>query len=286
VKAAITTEQHGFDVVEVPDPTPGPDEVVIRVAACGICGSDIKAQPYMPAGMIMGHELCGEIVGFGSEAGRWRDGTNVAVLPVVSCGRCRYCVALVEPFAVGLHGVHSAEVSRGDNVLVVGAGGVGLTTIAWARARGAERVTAADPDQGRRKLAMVMGATDVLASASEAEADGYDVAIECVGRPELRQPSQSAVRRLGRAVISGACAETIGIEPVTALLKELTIRFSVCYRPDEFREVIDCLRTGAIDPAPMLGPTSSRPGRTPKGSQSLPRIRPCSAATPAITACR
>jgi (R,R)-butanediol dehydrogenase/meso-butanediol dehydrogenase/diacetyl reductase len=93
VKAAITAELHGFDIVELPDPTPGPDEVVIRVTACGICGSDIKAQPYMPAGMIMGHELGGEIVGFGSEAGGWRVGTNVAVLPVVSCGRCRYCLA-------------------------------------------------------------------------------------------------------------------------------------------------------------------------------------------------
>lgn len=298
VKAAITTEQHGFDVVEVPDPRPGPDDVVIRVAACGICGSDIKAQPYMPAGMIMGHELGGEVVAFGSEAGVWREGTNVAVLPVVSCGRCRYCVAglvahcaqvryigmgsdggfaelavipsrhtfalpddlpatyaaLVEPFAVGLHGVHCAEVARGERVLVVGAGGVGLTTIAWARAKGAERVTVADPDQQRRNLALVTGATDVLASASEAEADGYDVAIECVGRPELLQPCQSAVRPLGRIVISGACAEPIEIEPVTALLKELSIRFSVCYRPDEFRDVIDAFATGAIDPAPMVGP--------------------------------
>ena len=299
MRAAITTEQHGFDVVEVPDPTPGPDEVVIRVNACGICGSDLKAQPYMPAGMIMGHEIGGEIVAFGSDAGAWREGTNVAVLPVVSCGRCRYCVAgmvahcaqtryigmgpdgggfaelavvpsrhafalpdglpttyaaLVEPFAVGLHGVHSAEVSRGENVLVVGAGGVGLTTIAWARAKGAERVTAADPDPQRRKVATVMGATDVLASASEADADEYDVAIECVGRAELLKPCQSAVRRRGRIVISGACAEPIGIEPVTALLKELTIRFSVCYQPDEFREVIAAFDTGAIDPAPMLGP--------------------------------
>jgi threonine dehydrogenase-like Zn-dependent dehydrogenase len=101
---------------------------------------------------------------------------------------------------------------------------------------------------------MVMGATDVLASASEAEAEEYGVAIECVGRPELLQPCQSAVRRLGRIVISGACAEPIGVEPVTALLKELTIRFSVCYRPDEFRDVIDAFGAGAIDPAPMLGP--------------------------------
>ena len=273
----------------------------------------------------------------------------MAVLPVVLCGRCRYCVAgmvahcaqtryigmgpdgggfaelavvpsrhafalpdglpttyaaLVEPFAVGLHGVHSAEVSRGENVLVVGAGGVGLTTIAWARAKGAERVTAVDPDPQRRKLATVMSATDALASASEADADEYDVAIECVGRPELLQACQSAVRRLGCIVISGACAEPIGIEPVTALLKELTIRFSVCYQPDEFREVIAAFDTGAIDPAPMLGPmvglnriadafdivrrtdgqgrvlvTPRR--RPPRGGQSVPRILPCSAATPA-----
>jgi (R,R)-butanediol dehydrogenase / meso-butanediol dehydrogenase / diacetyl reductase len=93
VKAAITTEQHGFDVIEMPDPTPGPDELVIRVAACGVCGSDIKAQPFMPAGIVMGHELGGEVVAVGSDAGGWREGANVAVLPVVSCGECRYCAA-------------------------------------------------------------------------------------------------------------------------------------------------------------------------------------------------
>src|SRR5262249_20140076 len=149
---------------------PGPGEVVIRVVACGICGSDIKAQPFMPAGVVMGHELGGEIVAVGSDADGWREGANVAVLPVVSCGRCQYCAAgavshcaqtrylglgpdsggfaelavvparhafalpgempdvyaaLVEPFAVGLHGVHSAQVRPGDDVLVIGSGGVG-----------------------------------------------------------------------------------------------------------------------------------------------------------------
>jgi (R,R)-butanediol dehydrogenase/meso-butanediol dehydrogenase/diacetyl reductase len=190
VKAAVTTEQHGFDIIEVPDPAPRPDELVISVAACGVCGSDIKAQPFMPPGMIMGHELGGEIVAFGSDADGWREGTNVAVLPVISCGSCQYCTAgfvshcaqtryigmgpdgggfaeyaavparhafalpnemtpiyaaLVEPFAVGLHGVHSAQVGAGEDVLVVGAGGVGLTTIAWARASRAGRVTAETP---------------------------------------------------------------------------------------------------------------------------------------------
>jgi (R,R)-butanediol dehydrogenase / meso-butanediol dehydrogenase / diacetyl reductase len=299
MKAAVTTEQHGFEIVDRPDPAAGPDELVIRVGACGVCGSDIKAQPYMPAGMVMGHEFGGEIAAVGSDAGDWREGTKVAVLPVVSCGSCRYCAsgavshcaqspyvgmgsdggfaefaavparhafalpddvaeiyaALVEPFAVGLHGVHSAQINSGDDVLVAGAGGVGLTTIAWARAKGANRVTAVDPDPQRCELARTMGATDVLPSVTDADPDAYDVALECVGRPELLQSCQSAVRPQGRIVISGACAEPTPIEPVTALLKELTIRFSVCYRPDEFREVITAFSRGAIDPAPLIGPT-------------------------------
>jgi len=299
MKAAMTTDQHGFGIVELPDPTPGPGELVIRVAACGVCGSDIKAQPFMPAGIVMGHELGGEIVAVGSDAGVWREGASVAVLPVVSCGSCPYCLAgavshcaqtrfigmgqdrggfaefavvparhafalpddmtamyaaLVEPFAVGLHGVHSAQIGSGDDVLVVGAGGVGLTTIAWARAKGAGRVTAADPDPQRREQARAMGATDAVASVTDAEQDAYDAALECVGHPELLRSCQAAVRPQGRIVISGACAEPVAIEPITALLKELSIRFSVCYRPDEFREVIAGFSSGAVDPRLMMGP--------------------------------
>jgi len=58
---------------------------------------------------------------------------------------------------------------------------------------------------------------------------------------------------LRRIVISGACAEPTPIEPITALLKELTIHYSVCYTPNEFREVITAFSTGAIDPTAMMG---------------------------------
>jgi (R,R)-butanediol dehydrogenase / meso-butanediol dehydrogenase / diacetyl reductase len=299
MKAAVTTEGRGFEVVDLPDPTPGPEELVIRVAACGVCGSDVKAQLYAPAGMVMGHELGGEIVVVGSHAGEWPRGANIAVLPVFSCGTCRYCTAgavshcsqtryigmgpaggfaelavvparhafvlpvgmpatysaLVEPFAVGLHGVHSGEVSAGDDVLIVGAGGVGLTTLVWALQKGGARVTVADPDLRRREFALLTGASDVLPSVSDADVAGYDVAIECVGRPELVQACQAALRPLGRLVVSGACAEPTPVEPVTALLKELTIRYSVCYRPNEFREVIDAFASGAVDPSAVIGPT-------------------------------
>jgi 2-desacetyl-2-hydroxyethyl bacteriochlorophyllide A dehydrogenase len=300
VKSAVTNERHGFDVVEVTDPTPGPDELIIRVAACGVCGSDIKAQPYMPAGMVMGHELGGEVVAVGAGVKGHHVGSNVAVLPVISCGTCAACAAgivahcahtrylgmgpdrggfaefaavparhsfglpddlpdtyaaLVEPFAVGLHGVHTAELTMGESVLVVGAGGVGLTTTAWAREMGAQRITVVDPDARRRDSAVAMGATDVAASASDIQTGAYDAAIECVGRPELLQACQSALGAFGRIVISGACDQPIPVEPITALLKELTIRFSVCYRPDEFRETIAAFAGGTIDPTPMIGPT-------------------------------
>jgi (R,R)-butanediol dehydrogenase / meso-butanediol dehydrogenase / diacetyl reductase len=299
MKAAVTTDDHGFEVVDLPDPTPAADQVVIRVAACGVCGSDLKAQPFAPAGMVMGHELGGEIVAVGSAAGGWQTGTNIAVLPVVSCGSCRYCAAgavshcpsasylgmgpaggfaefaavpaqhafavpaelptaysaLVEPFAVGLHGVHSAEIAAGHDVLIVGAGGVGLTTLAWALLKGAGRVSVVDPDSDRRQTASAFGATDAMDSVAGADAGGYDAVIECVGKPELLQACQPALRPRGRLVISGACAEPTAIEPITALLKELTIRYSVAYTIDEFREVIAAFGTGDIDPAATSGPT-------------------------------
>ena len=297
MRAAVTTEDHGFEVVDLPDPTPGPDELVIRVAACGICGSDLKAQPFAPAGMVMGHEFGGEIVAVGAQAGAWTEGTNIAVLPVLSCGSCRYCrdgavshcaqstfigmgpaggfaeytsvparhsfavpdelpshySALVEPFAVGLHGVKSAEIAEGDEVLVVGAGGVGLTTLAWALQKGAARVTVADPSVQRREIATAMGAGDVVASANDAEFGGFDAVIECVGRPELLQACQPALRPRGRLVMAGACAEPTPIEPITALLKELTVRYSLAYTIDEFREVVDAFASGDIDPSPTVG---------------------------------
>jgi (R,R)-butanediol dehydrogenase / meso-butanediol dehydrogenase / diacetyl reductase len=253
--------------------------------------------------MVMGHELGGEVVAVGSRAGGWHEGTNVAVLPVNSCGSCEYCrsglvshcaqvsylgmgpaggfaefaavlarhafalpaelptvySALVEPFAVGLHGVHSAEIGPGDEVLIVGAGGVGLTTLMWAAQKGGVRITVADPDPRRRHAASAMGVTDVLASVADADLGAYHAVIECVGRPELIQACQPALRPRGRLVVSGACAEPTTIEPVTALLKELTVRYSVAYSLREFHEVVHAFGSGDIDPTPTIGPTFGLP---------------------------
>jgi len=93
VRATILNDQHHFEVVEVADPTPGAGELVLKVQACGICGSDLKAYAAMPPGTVLGHEFCGEIVAVGGEAGDWSEGQMVAAMPLFACGACRWCLA-------------------------------------------------------------------------------------------------------------------------------------------------------------------------------------------------
>ncbi len=90
MRAAVVNDQHAFDIEEIPDPVPAPDELVLAVTACGICGSDLKAVHALAGGTVMGHEFCGEVVAVGRGlAGTWREGRRVAALPVIGCGQCR-----------------------------------------------------------------------------------------------------------------------------------------------------------------------------------------------------
>ena len=94
MRAVVLNETHDLEVAEVPDPSPGPGELVLQVTACGICGSDLKLRPSMPAGLVMGHEFCGEIVAVGADTDPvWSAGRHVTALPLIGCGRCLACVA-------------------------------------------------------------------------------------------------------------------------------------------------------------------------------------------------
>jgi (R,R)-butanediol dehydrogenase/meso-butanediol dehydrogenase/diacetyl reductase len=94
VRAALLTEAHTFEVGDVPDPAPGAGELVLRVRSCGICGTDLKSYDFMPAGAVLGHEFCGEVVAVGADTdGQWKEGQFVASLPLTACGRCRWCLA-------------------------------------------------------------------------------------------------------------------------------------------------------------------------------------------------
>jgi 2-desacetyl-2-hydroxyethyl bacteriochlorophyllide A dehydrogenase len=94
VKAAVIESVGKAVVLEVPDPAPGPREVVVEVAACGLCGTDLhilqgEFAPTLP--IVPGHEFAGEVVGVGTAVTELTVGDRVAVDPSLYCHECRYC---------------------------------------------------------------------------------------------------------------------------------------------------------------------------------------------------
>ncbi|MGW1727659.1 zinc-dependent alcohol dehydrogenase family protein [Streptomyces sp. NPDC002306] len=94
MKAAVIEAPGKVTVTTVPDPTPGPREVVVDVAACGLCGTDLhilqgEFAPTLP--IVPGHEFAGEIVGIGTEVTELAVGDRVAVDPSLYCNECRFC---------------------------------------------------------------------------------------------------------------------------------------------------------------------------------------------------
>jgi len=298
MRAAVLNDKHRLEVTQIADPTPGPGELVLQVTACGICGSDLKLRPSMPAGIVMGHEFCGEIVATGADAdASWRVGRHVTALPLIGCGRCLACLAgepahcgsgdmvgvggspgafaeyvrvdqretiglpehldpalgaLVEPLAVGLHAVERAHIRSGDRVLVVGAGPVGLSVIAWVARSGASELVVSDPSAVRREAATQFGATRTVDPDAEPLEPRYDVVIECVGLPGMTEVCVGASTLHGHVVIAGVCTKPDPYVPIGALMKELTVDFVVYYTRREFFSVADALAHGSIDAAAFV----------------------------------
>ncbi|SOD63993.1 2-desacetyl-2-hydroxyethyl bacteriochlorophyllide A dehydrogenase [Streptomyces zhaozhouensis] len=94
MKAALIESVGKVNVTTVPDPTPGPRQVVVKVAACGLCGTDLHIRqgefaPTLP--VVPGHEFAGEVVAVGTEVTERAVGERVAVDPSLYCHECRYC---------------------------------------------------------------------------------------------------------------------------------------------------------------------------------------------------
>ncbi|MEQ7125865.1 zinc-dependent alcohol dehydrogenase family protein [Actinopolymorpha sp. B11F2] len=94
MKAAVISEPGKVSVESVPDPSPGPRDVVVAVAGCGICGTDLhilegEFAPTLP--VVPGHEFAGEVVAVGHDVTEVATGDQVAVNPSLHCGECHYC---------------------------------------------------------------------------------------------------------------------------------------------------------------------------------------------------
>jgi threonine dehydrogenase-like Zn-dependent dehydrogenase len=185
-------------------PVAGPNDVVVKMKACGICGSDLSyikvgGMSRNPEGTTaLGHEGAGEIMEVGSGVSGLSVGQAVvingmmtpsdvgnggpegafteellirdarlgdSILPVPE-GIPYDIAALCEPLAVAMHGVNRAEVKPGDKVVVFGCGPIGLGMILWLVDRGVTDVVALDLAAERRERALALGARAALDPAN------------------------------------------------------------------------------------------------------------------------
>ena len=97
MNALQLTAPSTLEFTEVPEPAPAPDEVLIRIRACGICGSDLHgwngSTGRRRPPLIMGHEAAGEIAALGAEVSGWEVGERVTFDSTRSCGECPSCRA-------------------------------------------------------------------------------------------------------------------------------------------------------------------------------------------------
>ncbi|MGA8029571.1 MAG: galactitol-1-phosphate 5-dehydrogenase [Bryobacteraceae bacterium] len=95
MKALLLSEYSRLEIADLPMPRPGPDEVLVRVEACGICGSDVHgydgASGRRIPPIVMGHEAAGSVAAIGSEVTAAREGDRITFDSTVYCGACEYC---------------------------------------------------------------------------------------------------------------------------------------------------------------------------------------------------
>ncbi|MBM7771002.1 threonine 3-dehydrogenase [Actinokineospora baliensis] len=273
----------GLELLDVPDPTPGPGDVVLRVLRTGICGTDLHIDAWddwaantVKAPLVLGHEFVGEVVEVGAAV------TKVAVGDLVSgeghlvCGRCRNCragrrhlcantvglgvhtngafaeyavlpegnawvhrhqvdldvAAIFDPFGNAVHTALQFPV-LGEDVLITGAGPIGLMAVAVAKHAGARHVVVTDVSEPRLELARKIGATvalDVSATRIAAVYDelsmteGFDVGMEMSGQPSALREMITNMTHGGRIAMLGLPAREIAVDFSAVVLKMITIK--------------------------------------------------------------
>lgn len=185
---------------------------------------------------------------------------NEATLIPVPDGVPDEAVALAEPLAVGVHAVARGDVEATDVALVIGCGPVGLAVIAALRMRGVETIVASDPVETRRQMATEMGAThnadptvdDEMALVEELAAGGQVVVMECAGITPLIASIIERAPAKSRVVFAGVHTADVTISPAFAMTKELDLRFTFYYSPEEYAAAFEALAAGDLEWRPLV----------------------------------
>jgi NADPH2:quinone reductase len=233
MSAAVVTAPHRLELREVPVPVPGAHEVLVRLAGCGVCASNLppwEGRPwftYPLAPGALGHEGWGRVAAVGREVTEFAPGERVAMLSghayaqydVAAAGSLvRLPAALdgeafpAEPLGCACNILRRAEIGKDDVVAVVGVGFLGALLIQLASAAGAQ-VLALTRKPSALRIAAQMGAAHCLSTDDHRPAidavrqltDGQfcDVVIEAAGEQEPLDLATEITRERGRLVIAG-----------------------------------------------------------------------------------
>lgn len=278
-----------FKEVEIPEPKP--DEILLKVEYCGVCGSDVHFYETGCIGttpivgdLILGHECAGTVEAVGDRVKHLKPGDRVVIEPGIPCGHCEFCKsgrynlcpdvqfiscppyqgamrnylthpahlayklpdevsslegALVEPLCVGMHAAQLGGVQLGDTVVILGAGCIGLTTLAACKARSASRIIVTDLFQNRLDKALEMGADyvingreeDTLARVMElTNGEGANITFETAGNRITAAQTESLTKRGGTIVIVGNVMGDTPMNFYKIAHKELVIKTVHRYR--------------------------------------------------------
>ena len=266
MKALIKmTAGPGLAMGELPEPVPGPNDILIKIVKTAICGTDMHiyhwdawAQKTLRLPMAIGHEYYGRIVQMGSEVRGFEIGDRVSGEGHITCGHCRNCRAgrrhlcrntvgvgvnrqgcfaeylvipasnafklpdvisddmasILDPFGNATHTALAFSMV-GEDVLITGAGPIGIMAVAIARFVGTRHVVITDVNDYRLQLAAKMGASRTVNVTRDSldqvmkdlgMQEGFDVGLEMSGNPQ-------ALRELLRTMHHGGSVAMLGIPP-------------------------------------------------------------------------
>lgn len=284
MKALVKSRaERGLWLEDVPEPTIGINDVLVRVLCTGICGTDVHiyewdewAQKTIPVPMAIGHEFVGEIVEVGSNVSDFFPGDIVSGEGHVVCGRCRNCLAgrrhlcastkgvgvnrpgafaelialpmtniwrhdpninlevaaIFDPFGNAVHTALSFPV-LGEDVLITGAGPIGIMAISVVRQAGARNVVITDVNPYRLDLGRKMGVTLAVnpkeTSLSEVQkqlgmSEGFDVGLEMSGNPQALRDMIANMSHGGKIAMLGIPAKEMQIDWRPVIFNMLTVK--------------------------------------------------------------
>ena len=226
MRSAVLTAPGRFEIADAPPPEPAPDEVVLAVAACGVCASELPVwSGTVPADYPrhLGHEVSGTVVATGRDVrtpavgtpvGAWVTSHGFAELVAAKAEHCRPAgdvpldQVLAEPLSCAVNAVEKAGVRLGDDVVVVGAGFMGNLVQALVRLRGIRRLIVADTRPDALEWAAALGATEVVdvrnRSLPEVVGEaGADITFECTGAQSALDTIGEVTRMSGKLVLVG-----------------------------------------------------------------------------------